>query len=93
MSSTQAQHGSPAQGSDARKWIPLSAVTEAGAYVVRGTGDLIRVTPTGLTADDDQAVEQQRENRVEVTMISRDPFIRITQARLAAANLDIEINF
>ena len=93
MSSAQTQHRSPTPGAEARKWTPLSDVTEAGAYVVRGTGDLIRVTPSGLTADDDQAVEQQRENRVEVTMISRDPFIRITQARLAAANLDLEINF
>ncbi len=72
---------------------PLDKVAEPGAYVCPKTGDLIRVVRTGACSDEEGLVKQHGAQAILVTQVSKDPFIPITQARIAAANLDIEISF
>ncbi len=71
----------------------LERVNKPGAYVCHGTGDLIRVTGSGPTWEDAAPVQGHGNQPMFVTQVSGDPFVPITRARLAAAALDIEINF
>ncbi len=72
---------------------PLDKIREPGAYVCSGTGDLVRVVRTGACSDEEGLVKQHGTQAILVTQVSKDPFIPITGARIAAANLDIEISF
>lgn len=72
------------------KWVPLHEVTEPGAYVSRDAGDLIRLSRSGGDGD---TPDQGQEKPTYVTRISPDPFVAIGRLRLAAANLDLEIDF
>ena len=71
----------------------LDEITAPGAYVCHGSGDLIRVSESEVTSDDAEALKSAATEPVYVTLVSKDPFVPISQARLAAANLDIEISF
>ncbi len=73
--------------------ILLEGVNKPGAYVCHGTGDLIRVTGSGPTWVDAVPVQEDGNQSIVVTQVSGDPFVPITRARLAAADLDLEINF
>lgn len=75
------------------RWISLDQIVEPGAYVCRETGDLIRVPKDGGSSGDQELFGQHSEQPKHVTRIHPDPFIPITKARFAAAELDIEINF
>ena len=77
----------------ARRWIPLSEITEPGAYVAKQTGDLIRISADGASSGDEELLEQNADQSLVVAMLSGDPFIPITKARFAAAAMDIEISF
>ena len=74
-------------------WKALSEISEPGAYVCRGSGDLMRVPRVGGSVGDEELAEKNDREPIEVTQISRDPFIPISKARIAAANLDVEISF
>jgi hypothetical protein len=89
----QTQHKKIEAGSEASPWIPISQVNEPGTYVSRATGDLIRITKGGVAPDDEEAGGKAIERNIEVAIISRNPFIRITEARILAANLDVPVNF
>ncbi len=71
----------------------LDEVTEPGAFVSEGTGDLVRIVPRGVLQEGEELLRKHDDEPVYVMRISNDPFIPISQARLAAANLDIAINF
>lgn len=75
------------------KWVPLHEVTEAGSYVSRDTGDLIRLAGPGGQGESLSTGEPGDDRPVVVTRISSDPYLAIGQLRLAAANLDLEIDF
>ncbi len=72
---------------------PLDKIAEPGAYVCPATGDLIRVVRTGACSDEEGLVKQHGTQAIFVTQVSNDPFIPISRARIAAANLDIEVSF
>ncbi len=72
-------------------YILLDEVTERGAYVSHRTGDLIRVVSTGASSGDSELIDKHSTEPIYVTQISQDPFVPISQARIAAANLNIEI--
>jgi len=78
---------------DRSLWVLLEEVRETGAYVGKGTGDLVRVPGSGPAGEESELVRQYQDEPLYVTRISADPFIPISQARMLAANLDIEINF
>ena len=71
----------------------LDEITAPGAYVCHGRGDLIRVSGSDLTSDDLEELKSAADEPVYVTLVSEDPFIPISRARIAAANLDVEISF
>ena len=74
-------------------WESLDQINEPGAYVSRGGGDLIRVPVSGASCGDAELMDKHSSEPVYVTRISGDPFLPISNARIAAANLDIEISF
>ena len=78
---------------DPISWVLLEQVSQAGAYVCRGTGDLIRVTPSGPTEVEAELIRKHHDEQLYVTQISGNPFIPISDARIAAANLDLDIDF
>ncbi len=75
------------------RWIPLDEVTDAGAYVSRGSGDLVRVVAAGRPLGAEELLEKHGTAPVYLTQVSTDPFVPITRARMEAANRDIEVNF
>ena len=75
------------------KWVRLHEVAEPGAYVSRDTGDLIRLSGPGGQGETVRTADPVDERPTYVTRISSDPYVAIGQLRLAAANLDLEIDF
>jgi hypothetical protein len=78
---------------DPISWVPLEQVSQVGAYVCRGTGDLIRVSNSGPAGVESELIRKHHEEPVFVTLVSGDPFIPISQARIAAANRDLDVDF
>ena len=78
---------------DPVSWVLLEQVSQAGAYVCRGTGDLIRVTPSGPAGVESELIRKHHDEPLYVTQISGNPFIPISDARIAAANLDLDVDF
>ncbi len=74
-------------------WTRLDEVVEPGAYVCRGTGDLVRIVAAGQPLDAEELLGEHGGAPVYVTRVSPDPFLRITQARMQAADRDVEVNF
>ena len=89
---TQPQDEKPRREPDVRS-TPLGEITEPGAYVCSRTGDLFRVVGRGAFSNEAELIEKHGTEPIYVTRISNDPFIRISQARVAAANMDIEVSF
>jgi len=81
------------RSNDQIRWILLDQVNQPGAYVCQETGDLLRVTRWGPPEPESDVVRKHREEPMYVAQISRDPFVPISEARLAAANLDLDIDF
>lgn len=78
---------------DQISWTLLEQVSRPGAYVCRGTGDLIRVTSSGPAEMESELIRTHHDEPLYVTRVSADPFIPISQARIAAANLDLTVDF
>jgi len=72
--------------------IRLEDIAHPGAYIRLGTGDVIRVTP-GTGREEATTLPDSGAEPVYVVQISGNPYVPISEARMAAANLDIEINF
>ena len=89
---TQHQSGGSLADSDLQ-WESLDAITEPGAYVCRGSGDLIRVPRVGRSSGNAELIKKHGSEPIYVVQVSEDPFIPISRVRLAAANLDIQIGF
>ena len=78
---------------DPISWVLLEQVSQVGTYVCRGTGDLIRVTRSGPAGVESEVIRKHHDEPMYVTQVSADPFIPISQARIAAANLDLDVAF
>ncbi|MFQ5414097.1 MAG: hypothetical protein ACE5E6_06525 [Phycisphaerae bacterium] len=74
-------------------WTPLTDISEPGAYICRGSGDLVRVPPTGHAVGAPQLFDRHETHGVYVTRLSPDPFIRISLARIAAADRNLDVRF
>jgi len=70
-----------------------SELSEPGAYVERGTGDLYRVPKEGLLQGGSPVIEKQSIGASKLVRISRDPFITTFKARMLCAEHNIEPNF
>ncbi len=69
-------------------------ISEPGTYVCHWNGDLLRITGTEVpeSLESNPATAPAGEP-CRVTRVSPDPYVPISVARMAAANLDLEISF
>ncbi|MCH8880761.1 MAG: hypothetical protein IID34_12885 [Planctomycetes bacterium] len=74
--------------------VLLQDILAPGAYVCHWNGDLLRVLENELPPDELPNLPETTEDQVlETTKVSDDPFIPISQARMAASNFDIDVSF
>ena len=68
-------------------------VNEPGTYYSHWSGHLIRMPEESLQMGLSPIIEIVGKERMLVTKLSDDPYVRVTKARSIAANLDLEVNF
>ncbi len=92
MPMTTADHcdAFPATESEPKPSEPPRQVMGPGCYVWTGSGKLLRVLPDASTWETAALQDSREDGPSGLTMISDDPFVPLTTARLIAANLDIE---
>lgn len=88
-STTQDHHeGEPVEG------CLLHEISEPGAYICHWNGDLLRVTDEVVPEELSQGLQfDEGDEPCYVTRISDNPYVPISEARLTAANLDVDIRF
>ena len=72
--------------------IPFDAIRDAGTYVCDWVGCLLRVPPGAFSAAS-RPINIVGLAPLFVTKISDDPDMPLTQARTAAAELDLRVGF
>lgn len=73
--------------------VSWSEVSEPGAYVEKGTGDLYRIPKEALLQGGSPVIEKQSAGASTLVRISRDPFVTTFKARMLCAEHNIEPNF
>ncbi len=68
-------------------------VTEPGAYVELGTGDLYRFPPEALIQGSSPVIRRETLEAPILVQVSRDPFITTFEARMLAAEHNVKPNF
>ena len=71
-------------------WESLS---EAGAYVERGSGDLYRVPKEALIPGASPIIHKESMGASRLVQVSRNPFVTTLEARLVCAQHNISPNF
>jgi hypothetical protein len=73
--------------------IPFESISIPGCYICNWSGHLIRVPENGIAAGRQTAFNIIGQDQLFVTMISPNPYIPVTKARLLAANFNVATNF
>src|SRR5216117_1287096 len=73
--------------------VSWEEITEPGAYVERGTGDLYRIPKEALISGTFPVIHKQSAGGSRLTRVSKDPFLTTLEARLRCAQHNIEPNF
>jgi len=73
--------------------INWESISEPGAYVERGSGDLYRVPKEALIPGASPCIIKESRGASVLMKVSDDPFITTFRARLLAAQHNIEPNF
>ncbi len=73
--------------------VSWNTITEPGAYVEFGTGDLYRVPKEALMSGASPLIHKESRGASRLVQISKNPFVTILQARLICAEQNIEANF
>jgi len=68
-------------------------LTEAGAYVERGSGDLYRVPKEALIPGSSPIIHKESLGASRLVQVSKNPFVTSLEARLRCAQHNIEPNF
>ncbi|MEK7408117.1 MAG: hypothetical protein AAB225_23855 [Acidobacteriota bacterium] len=68
-------------------------VTDPGAYVERGSGDLYRVPKEALVPGGSPIIHKESRGASRLVQVSRNPFVTTLEARLRCAQHNIEPNF
>lgn len=68
-------------------------VTEPGAYIERGTGDLYRIPKEALIAGGSPMIRKESLGASRLVQISKNPFVMTMEARLLACEYNIQPNF
>lgn len=73
--------------------IPMEAINQPGCYVCNWSGHLLRVPQDGIKPGRSPLAQFVGAEPLFVTLISTDPFIPLTKARMLAAECDVIVNF
>jgi len=78
--------------------LPLPEVTwedlsEPGAYVERGSGDLYRIPQEALIPGGSPIIRKESVGASRLVQISKNPFVTTLEARLRCARHNVEPNF
>jgi len=73
--------------------IDWEDLTEPGAYVERGTGDLYRFPMEALIQGGSPVVTKESHGASRLLQLSKDPYVTTMKARLVCAQHNIEPNF
>lgn len=68
-------------------------LTEPGAYVERGSGDLYRIPKEALVAGSSPLIHKESQGASRLVQVSKNPFITTLEARLRCAKHNIVPNF
>lgn len=73
--------------------ITWDTITEPGAYVELGNGDLYRIPREALMPGASPVIKKQSSGASRLVQVSKDPFVTTLQARLLCAEHNIQANF
>lgn len=94
MSKHHQSRGSVADGSAVDRMIfSFSEIDRPGAYVVLGTGHLMRIPPDALAVGRSPLISIAGNEPMMLCLISNDPWIPIGEARSVAAGCDLACAF
>ena len=68
-------------------------ISEPGAYVEKGSGDLFRIPQEGLVRGGSPLIMKESRGASRLVLISRNPFVTDLEARHRCAQYNIEPNF
>ncbi len=68
-------------------------ISEPGAYVERGTGDLYRIPKEALVSGGSPMIHKESMGASRFVQISKNPYITTLAARMLCAEHNIEPNF
>ena len=68
-------------------------VSEPGAYVERGTGDLYRIPKEALVQGGSPLIRKESQGASRLVQLSKNPYITTFEARMRCAENNIEPNF
>lgn len=68
-------------------------VTEPGAYVERGTGDLYRIPKEALVQGGSPLIRKESLGASRLVQLSKNPFITTFEARMKCCENNIQPNF
>ena len=73
--------------------VTWESVTQPGAYVERGSGDLYRIPKEALIPGSSPIIHKESNGASRLVQISPNPFVTSLEARLRCAQHNIEPNF
>ena len=73
--------------------VTWDSVSEAGAYVERGSGDLYRIPKEALIPGASPIIHKESRGASRLVQVSKNPFVTSLEARLRCAQHNIEPNF
>ena len=73
--------------------ISWAEITEPGAYVERGSGDLYRIPKEAFMHGASTVIQKESAGESRMYQISKNPFVTTMEARLRCAQHNIEPNF
>lgn len=82
----------PAQHS-ALTQVTWESITDPGAYVEIGTGDLYRIPKEALQSGASPVIRKQSLGASRLLKVSENPFITTMEARMLAAEHNAPVNF
>ncbi|MBI2379177.1 MAG: hypothetical protein HYV16_00245 [Gammaproteobacteria bacterium] len=73
--------------------ISWDSITEAGAYVEKGTGDLYRIPQEALLHGSSPLIRKESVGGSSLVQLSRNPFITTLEARMLSCENNVTPNF
>ena len=73
--------------------VSWAQITEPGAYVERGSGDLYRIPKEAFMHGASTVIQKESTGESRMYQISKNPFVTTMEARLRCAQHNIAPNF